>query len=131
MYFEAVDLLVNGIQSCFDQPGYQVYRQLENLLVTNKGEDVKEVPSQVCTQYGEDFDQKNLEVQLAILHQSVPAAACTNLQDIFQRIVSLSAAQLSLIHEVCTLVHLLLVIPATNAQSERSFSGLRQIKTHT
>ena len=130
VYFEAVDLLVNSIQSRFDQPGYQVYSQLEELLVKSaKGEDVKEVLTQVCTRYGEDFEQKNLQVQLTILHQSVPTA-CTSLQDILKHIVSLSSAQRSLMSEVCTLVRLLLVMPATNAQSERSFSGLRRIKTY-
>ena len=42
---------------------------------------------------------------------------------------SLSQAQLSIISEVCTLVKLLLVSPATNAVSKRSVSGLRRIKS--
>ena len=33
-------------------------------------------------------------------------------------------------HQVCKLVRLLLVMPATNAQSERSFSAVRRIKTY-
>lgn len=33
IYFEALDLIVCGIQNRFDQPGYRVYCKLEDLLV--------------------------------------------------------------------------------------------------
>ena len=32
IYFEALELLVNGLKSRFDQPGYKIYTNLENLL---------------------------------------------------------------------------------------------------
>ena len=32
--------------------------------------------------------------------------------------------------EVCTLFHIILVMPATNAVSERSFSALRRVKSY-
>ena len=40
-----------------------------------------------------------------------------------------SVAQVRLMSEVSKLVQLLLVMPATNAQSERSFSDVRRLKT--
>ena len=43
---------------------------------------------------------------------------------------SLSPAQHTIISEVCTIVKLILVSPATNAVSEQSASGLRRIKTY-
>ena len=33
VYFEALDLIICGIKDRFDQPGYEVYSQLEELLV--------------------------------------------------------------------------------------------------
>jgi hypothetical protein len=42
----------------------------------------------------------------------------------------LSLPQRALIPAVCTLASLILVMPATNAVSERSFSTLRRIKSY-
>jgi len=33
VYYEALDLIVQTIKDCFDQPGYGVYRCVENLLL--------------------------------------------------------------------------------------------------
>lgn len=41
-----------------------------------------------------------------------------------------STAQLSLLSQVTRLMQLLLVMPATNASSERSFSALRRVKMY-
>ncbi len=38
--------------------------------------------------------------------------------------------QKSIFSEVCRLAHLILVMPATNAVSERSFSAMRRLKTY-
>ena len=44
--------------------------------------------------------------------------------------VALSPAQKVLLAEVCTLIKLILVMPATNAASERSFSARRRVKSY-
>ena len=41
-----------------------------------------------------------------------------------------STVENELLSEVCKLINLILVMPATNAVSERSFSSLRRIKTY-
>ena len=43
---------------------------------------------------------------------------------------SLSPAQKFFFSEVCRLAHLILVMPATNAVSEHSFSAMRRLKTY-
>ena len=48
-----------------------------------------------------------------------------DIRDYFQ---SLSHAQRQLLDQVCRAVQLILVMPATNATSERSFSALRRVK---
>ena len=50
--------------------------------------------------------------------------------EIIDYVKSLSPCQCSIMSEVCTLVKLILVSPATNAVSERSASGLRRVKTY-
>ena len=42
----------------------------------------------------------------------------------------LSLSQQSFFSEVCRLARLILVMPATNAVSERSFSAMRRLKTY-
>jgi len=40
-YFEAIDLVVNSIKDRFDQPGYRIYRNLEQLLLKScQNEDI-------------------------------------------------------------------------------------------
>ncbi len=55
--------------------------------------------------------------------------ATVTLKDIKNFNISLGEAK-SLVSEVSKLVKLILVLPATNATSERSFSALRRVKTY-
>ena len=52
------------------------------------------------------------------------------LQDCVNYLRSLSAAQRSFYSQVCILVRLILVMPVTNAVSERSFSAMRKLKSY-
>ena len=42
----------------------------------------------------------------------------------------LQSPQRNLLSEVCTVAKLILVMPATNAESRRVFSGLKRVKTY-
>ena len=50
--------------------------------------------------------------------------------DILEFFPSCTPSQCDLMSQVSKLVKLLLVMPATNAESERSFSAVRHIKMH-
>ena len=52
------------------------------------------------------------------------------MNDIVTQLRGLSPAQKDLASEVCKLVKLILVLPATNAVSERSLSALRRVKSY-
>ena len=52
------------------------------------------------------------------------------LSDVISYFRTLTPAQEDLLSDVCTLLRLLLVMPATNAASERSFSALRRVKMY-
>ena len=50
--------------------------------------------------------------------------------DVIEFLKAQSPAQLEYLSEVCTLVKLFLVMPASNAVSERSFSALRRVESY-
>ena len=135
-YFEAIDLIVNCIKDRFQQPGYTVYSHLEQLLLkASEKKDTKEDLEFICKFYGNDLDKENLKAQLITFgiefqrtqgNQSTPP----DIFDIKKYFHSLVGAQRSLLSEVCKILKLILIMPATNATSERSFSTLRRVKTY-
>ena len=52
------------------------------------------------------------------------------LSDVIELFKAKSTIQQDFLSQLCKLLRLLLVMPATNAASERSFSALRRIKTY-
>ena len=126
-YFEAIDLIINCIQDRFDQPGYKIYSSLVSLLIRGcKQEELDDDLKAVCTFYKDDFDQKLLLTQLQTLgihfQQTLNHPSSTNLT-----IFNVKSYFLS---QVKRLLQLILVMPATNSTSERSFSALRRVKSY-
>ncbi len=138
-YFEAIDLIVNCVDDRFKQDGYRVYQSLESLLSKAcKQEDLTSDLDVVCDFYGNDFNKDLLTSHLQILgvhYQEVMAdsgSSTANLSifDMKSYFQTLSQFQMSLLSQVKRLVQLILVMPATNASSERSFSALRRVKNY-
>ena len=133
MYFEALDLIVNCIEGRFDQPGYRKYQSIESLLIKAcKREEWKSDLEVVCKTYKDDFDKDLLCTQLNILGANFndQETSAITIFDIKDYMLTLSPGQLSLISQVKRLMQLILVMPATNASSEHSFSALRRVKTY-
>ena len=134
-YFEAMDLVINCVQNRFDQPGYKVLRNVEELLlksVRSDFEDYSEEFTFVTEFYAKDIDKDSLKVQLETLktYFENQTSAKVKLSDIFGYMRELAPAMRSIYSEIVTLVRILLVIPASNATSERTFSALRRVKTY-
>ena len=110
-YFEAFDLLISGIKSCFDQPGYRMYSKLEDLLVkeANK-EEIKEEMKLVIEFYKDDFNEGQLKMQLGILSSNIPDSSLHNLPSVLQYLRSLTSSQQALMSEVCALAALIVVM---------------------
>ena len=91
-----------------------------------KQEDCGECLSAVAAFYTEDFDPAKLKLHLDVLSSNFPADSRNSVTVIVVReyILTLSVEERQLISEVVTLLQLILVMPATNASSERSFSAL-------
>ena len=131
IFNEALQLISVAIKSRFDQPGYKVYCKLEELLVkASKMDCFEEELEFICNFYKGDLNLEQLRMQLNVMASNIPKESADNLNSILQYLRELSGVQKCLLCEVCTLVQLILVMPATNAISERSFSSLRRVKTY-
>lgn len=130
LYNEAIDLIVNCLTDRFDQPGYKIYSNLEQLLLKGcRGECHDEEMTFICQYYTADIHVDNLEVQLTTLSTNMDSNNVT-LETVVNYLQGLSSVGRTLYSEVCTLVKLILVMPASNVTSERSFSALRRVKTY-
>ncbi len=68
-YFEAVDLAVSSITARFDQPGFKVYSNVEQLLFKAcNGDDYQKELAAVCTFYKGDLELNELSSQLTVLN---------------------------------------------------------------
>ena len=113
----------------FDRPGFQTYKKLENALLKAANKESYDDDIEFITQlYGSDLNLQQLN--LNILSSNLPQSNIAyDLSSIVEFIKKLSPIQKALIPQVHCLVSLILVMPATNATSERSFSALRRVKT--
>ena len=86
IYFEALDLAINGIQKRYEQPGYDVYFKLESLLVKAvNSEGYEEGLKFIVDLYKEDFNPGQLNLQLHILSYNLPPISSPyNLASILQ-----------------------------------------------
>ena len=126
LYFETLDTVTSSIKEGFDQEGYQVYSKLEQLLLKGVIEDYHQHEEL----YHDDFDIELLLVQLHTFHTNYKIEANMNMYNVIKIVQGMSEPEKSLFSQVVKLTRLLLVIPATNAVSERSFSAMRRIKTY-
>ncbi len=114
------------------------YSTLESLLIAAcKQTDFENDLETICSFYKDDFDKSLLRTQLQTF--AVHFQQCVSEGDSLENVAffdlmkyfsSLSDAQASLLDQVSKLMQLVLVMPATNASSERSFSALRRLKTY-
>ena len=134
-YYEAIDTITTCITDRFDQPGYRIYSEVEQLLLKAcKREDFDSELKAVCLFYKDDFDPPLLYSQLHTFAVNFNEEGTSNVSifDIRDYFVSLSRAQRVLLSQVSRLVQLMLIMPATNAtmSSERLFSALRRVKNY-
>ena len=108
-----------------------MYWNLENLLLKSvKKFDFTEELKIVCSFYGRDFNKEQLQLQLSILANAHSSQVEHNFCSLLASFRNLSSVQRALMSEVCTLCHIILVMPATNAVSKQSFSAPRRVKSY-
>ena len=108
-----------------------MYTNLEALLVKAANNDkFDEGLNIVVDFYKDDINKEQLKMQLSILSSNISCEPTHELHTVIKCLQGLSPPQRLLLSEVCVLASLILVMPATNAVSERSFSALRRIKSY-
>ena len=93
-----------------------------------RGEDFEEPLGKVLQLYKDNFKGEKLKVQLETL-MYFPESTIDNVKELVEFVQSLSATTKSFVPQVTVLAKILLVMPATNAVSERSFSAMKRVKT--
>ena len=63
IYYEAIDMITTCINSRFDQPGYKIYCNIEDLLLKAANADYDAELKFVTQFYGSDFDGYLLKTQ--------------------------------------------------------------------
>ena len=101
-------------------------QKLETTLIEK--DPPQELAQQIAEFYGTDFDHDRLKAQLTTLHCN-DSKAINDLQSVVSYLKGLSEIEKEYYSEVIKVAKMILVMPATNALSERSFSALRRIKT--
>ena len=130
MFYQAIDTIINSIRERFDQPSLKQYQQLEDLLLkAASGKSYQQEKTCVETMWKDDLNFAMLDSQLSILASKFQSSGSVGLADIMAYVTALPAHG-AYMSEVMVLLKLILVAPATNATSERSFSALRRLKTY-
>ena len=112
-----------------------MYTNIQELLLKATANELYDAElAEVLKVYGEDLDTFQLEGQLLLLPQVAASMGYDtsrfSVDDLITFFQSLDDSRKLLLSEICTLGKLLLVMPATNAASERSFSALKRVKTY-
>ena len=132
LYYEVLDHAVAAVQDRFDQPGYRVYQNLQEMIIKAcHGEEFVRELDAVMETYGDDLSRQQLHTQLLLLKPLFESHnSALYLNDITQRLSQLCAPERVAFSNIWIAMKLLLILPATNATSERSFSALRRVKTY-
>ena len=133
LYFETFDNTMNCIKRRFNQKDYQIYVHLQEILINFFKEQGRKNNLQIVIQnYGVDeLDVPSLKTQLFLLSEIAKFCGLGSrmqLSEIIALFRKLDTIKRMLVAEVIKLVKWALVMPATNAVSERSFSSLKRIK---
>ena len=88
-----------------------------------------EIAQDIAEFYGTGLHQDRLKAQLAALHCSDTDRSLDDLQSIVSYLKGLNEVENKYYSKAIKVAKLILVIPATNALSERSFSALCRFRT--
>ena len=130
LYYEAIDNIKQAIMTRFNQPSFKVFSTMEQLLLKGIEEDdisVEIAESQKI--YGEDVNFGSLSSELQSLKTILNGDKPSHIHDIVKTLKSCDRTTWLLIPSVIKVIKLLLVMAATSATAERSFSSMRRLKT--
>lgn len=124
-YLEAIDTICSSMQSRYQQPGLTTFIKLESLLLSIvKGQCFADEITYLSKIYTDvDFAAVTLEAEILLNSTNCP-------QDFagYKNFFATSSHRCQFAN-IYLLYQFLLLLPATNATSERAFSTLKRVKT--
>lgn len=117
-FFKVLDSVDAQFAECFDQESFKDLQKLENMLLTGQVNDVVD-------QYPE-LKRGALAVELPLFKSKYEFSCSKEAAEVLRE---LPVEVQGLFEQVEALVRLLLVVPASSCEAERSFSTLRRLKT--
>ncbi|XP_068725038.1 zinc finger MYM-type protein 1-like isoform X1 [Montipora capricornis] len=135
IYFNAIDTVTQCIATRFEQKDFKIYLNIQELLLKSFASEPCDTElAEVVKMYSEDLDSFKLKGQLLLLPQTAESMGFDtsefDVNDLVTFLQSLDSSRRKLLSEISTLGKLLLVLSATNAVSERSFSALKRVNTY-
>ena len=108
-----------------------MYRNFQDgTIKACNGESFVKKLSIICDFYGSDLSTPDLEAQLQTVSVHFKSHIPVVLDDIHKYLLKIKCDQRPFYSEVIKVLQLILVMPATNASSERSFSAVRRLKNY-
>ena len=127
-YFEVLDTIIGEIQRRFESPSFTFYIKMESVLESAAaGKEVStEGVEEIVQHFKDDLIKPDLLTELKMLKNISPDKIPFTYSAFKGRISHYK----SIFPQTCKLLQLLLIMPATSATAERSFSSLRHVKTY-
>ena len=108
-----------------------MYRNIQELLKAARKEEYKTELTFVTNFYGSDLNPQLLTTQLQVPSETWQLSTEKSLaiadNQVFKEVITSPGELLS---KICTVLNLLIIMPAMNAVSEQSFSVLHTVKTY-
>ncbi len=117
-FFQVLDIVTTQLTKRFEQEGLQHLVKLEKVLLSGQVDDAVDLYPELQFQ--------SLKVQLAMFTANYTYKTCSEVTEIMRNMVP---EVHGLFSQVEALLRLLLVVPVSSAEAERSFSALRRLKT--
>ena len=123
---EAIDAIINSVKDRFEQPGFQVFGQVEQLLLKSirKNSAVDEMETLQANFKG-DYDPNFLMTELELFPVLSGSSNQSTLEMSSKSSKSLSHEKPGLIRNAVVIIKIVLTNGATSATPERSFPMLR------
>ena len=134
LFNEFLDNVMQIIRFRMDQPAVEFYCTAEDAILSAanrqlSASDLDGHLTTICEHFKDDLDRSSLHTNFVMLPDLLEGHVARTLGDITDGLLALGPA-MRLYRELVKLVVLMLVIPATSATAERSFSATRRLKTY-
>ena len=124
-------MLLNGVKECIHQAHFKISKHMHNIFINAVNQKCYDDSLSILNEmYKRNFHWENLTVQLGQFATVLDTIDLVT--KLFESLLNFgkTKSQKILLPEVTKLAKLLLVLPVTNATSDRSFSTTKCIKTY-